>query len=85
MTADPVAALSDRELEVFRLIGACHDTHQIAAHLHLSAKTVETYRGRIKNKFGAESSAELFKLAVQWELGKGSLSGLAAKGVLPGD
>jgi DNA-binding NarL/FixJ family response regulator len=71
---DPIATLSDRELEVFRLIGLCHDTNEIAAHLHLSAKTVETYRGRIKLKCGTESSAELFKLAVHWELENGAIS-----------
>jgi len=82
--SDPVATLSDRELEVFRLIGLCHDTHEIAAHLHLSAKTVETYRGRIKLKFGTDSSAELFKLAVQWDLEIGSLSAPVENGAASG-
>jgi DNA-binding NarL/FixJ family response regulator len=68
---DPVAALSDRELEVFRMIGMCRPTQEIAKELHLSLKTVETYRGRIKTKFGADSSAELFALAVHWELDNG--------------
>jgi DNA-binding NarL/FixJ family response regulator len=71
LEADPITTLSDRELEVFRLIGLGHDTHEIAAHLNLSAKTVETYRGRIKLKVGMDSSAELLKLAVHWELENG--------------
>jgi DNA-binding NarL/FixJ family response regulator len=69
--ADPVAALSDRELEVFRMIGLCRPTQEIAKELHLSLKTVETYRGRIKTKFGADSSAELLRLAVHWHLENG--------------
>jgi DNA-binding NarL/FixJ family response regulator len=82
---DPLASLSDRELEVFRLIGLCLDTNEIAANLHLSAKTVETYRARIKLKFGTESSAELFKLAVQWDLENGLLSEPGTHGAAPGD
>jgi DNA-binding NarL/FixJ family response regulator len=69
--ADPVASLSDREMEVFRLIGLCHDTREIAAHMKLSTKTVETYRGRVKLKFGIETSAELFKVALRWNLENG--------------
>jgi DNA-binding NarL/FixJ family response regulator len=68
---DPIAELSDRELEVFRMIGLSRDTEQIARELHLSQKTVETYRSRIKTKFGADSSAELLRLAVHWELENG--------------
>ena len=44
----PVADLSDRELEVFRLVGEGHGTRQIAEELHLSVKTVETYQAHIK-------------------------------------
>jgi len=71
LAADPVSALSDRELEVFRMIGLCRDTQQIADDLHLSQKTVETYRGRIKTKFSLDTSAELLRAAVQWELENG--------------
>jgi DNA-binding NarL/FixJ family response regulator len=81
---DPLTTLSDRELEVFRLIGLCLDTNAIAANLHLSAKTVETYRARIKLKFGTESSAELFKLAVQWDLENGLLNESGGPGAPPG-
>jgi DNA-binding NarL/FixJ family response regulator len=68
---DPVAQLSDRELEVFRLIGMGYDTNKIAGELHLSAKTVETYRARIKQKFGAETGTQLIQLAVRWGLENG--------------
>lgn len=71
MTSDPVQSLSDRELEVFRMIGDCRETQDIAKELHLSMKTVETYRSRIKAKFGADSSSELLKLAVYWDLENG--------------
>jgi DNA-binding CsgD family transcriptional regulator len=63
-----VAALSDRELEVFRRTGEGLDTHQIAALLCLSPKTVETYRARIRSKLGAESGAEVLRLAIRWVL-----------------
>jgi DNA-binding NarL/FixJ family response regulator len=64
--ADPVEALSDRELEVFRLFGLGLDTQQIAERLHLSPKTVETYRGRIKQKLGVDSGSAVVRLAVRW-------------------
>ncbi len=46
----PIAELSDRELEVFRLIGEGHSTRMIADELHLSVKTVESYPAHIKDK-----------------------------------
>ena len=63
---DPVESLSDRELEVFRLIGRGHETRQIASELHLSPKTVETYRAQIKKKLDITSSTELAQQAFQW-------------------
>lgn len=71
IASDPVEELSDRELEVFRMIGMSRDTELIAKELHLSQKTVETYRSRIKTKFGTDSSAELLRLAIYWELQNG--------------
>lgn len=71
LSSDPLSELSDRELEVFRLIGLCYDTNEIAAQLHLSTKTVETYRGRIRQKFGGETSAKILQHAVRWELENG--------------
>jgi DNA-binding NarL/FixJ family response regulator len=66
--ASPVEALSDRELEVFQLIGEGLDTYQIAEKMRVSHKTVETYRARIKEKLDLGSSTELLRHAVQWLL-----------------
>jgi DNA-binding NarL/FixJ family response regulator len=62
----PVAALSDRELEVFHLIGQGLDTQQIAAKMRVSPKTVETYRARIKEKLNLKRSVDLLRHALQW-------------------
>ncbi len=58
--------LSDRELEVFRSIGQGRGTRQIAEDLHLSVKTIETYRAHIKEKLGLSNATELVRQAVQW-------------------
>jgi DNA-binding NarL/FixJ family response regulator len=64
----PLEELSDRELEVLRLIGEGHGTRQIAEELHLSVKTVETYQGHLKEKLGLKNSRELVQYAIQWNL-----------------
>jgi DNA-binding NarL/FixJ family response regulator len=61
--------LSDRELEVLRLIGAGHGTRQIAEQLHLSVKTVETYQAHLKEKLGLRNSRELVQYATRWAMG----------------
>jgi DNA-binding NarL/FixJ family response regulator len=63
-----IETLSDRELEVFELIGKGLTTRQIAQNLHLSIKTIETYRENIKVKLSLANSAELVRHAVQWTL-----------------
>lgn len=63
-----VERLSDRELEVFQLIGQGHSTREIAEQLHLSVKTIETHREHIKNKLSLKNGAELSRHAVQWVL-----------------
>ncbi len=63
-----IADLSDRELEVFRLIGEGHGTRQIAEELHLSVKTVESYQAHIKEKLSLRSSRELMQHAIQWTM-----------------
>jgi DNA-binding NarL/FixJ family response regulator len=63
-----IADLSDRELEVFRLIGEGHGTRQIAEELHLSIKTVESYQAHIKDKLSLRSSRELMQHAIQWNM-----------------
>ena len=63
----PVERLSDRELEVFRLLGQGRTTSQIAGDLHLSLKTVQAYCARAKEKFGVTSLTELLRAAIQWD------------------
>ncbi len=63
-----VAELSDRELEVFRLIGDGRGTRQIAEQLHLSVKTVESYQAHIKEKLSLRSARELVQHAIQWNI-----------------
>jgi DNA-binding NarL/FixJ family response regulator len=65
--------LSDRELEVFRLIGDGHGTRQIAEELHLSVKTVESYQAHIKEKLSLRSSRELMQRAIQWNMSEKSV------------
>jgi DNA-binding NarL/FixJ family response regulator len=60
-----LSTLSDRELEVFRLIGEGCSTRQIAQKLHLSVKTVETYQAHIKDKLSLHSGRELVQHAIQ--------------------
>jgi len=64
--SSPIEVLSDRELEVFQLIGQGYGTSRIAQELHLSIKTVESYRANIKEKFKLKNAAELMKHAVHW-------------------
>lgn len=66
ISQSPLEVLSDRELEVFELTGRGTGTRDIAERLHLSVKTVESYRARIKKKLNLESATELMQHAVQW-------------------
>lgn len=65
-TNSPLELLSDRELEIFELTGHGMATRDIAERLHLSIKTVESYRARIKNKLDLQNATELLQHAVQW-------------------
>jgi DNA-binding NarL/FixJ family response regulator len=71
VTAAPLDVLADRELEVFRLIGQGVKTAEIAERLHLSVKTVETYRDRIRQKLDLSDGTELAHYATQWVLENG--------------
>jgi DNA-binding NarL/FixJ family response regulator len=62
----PIERLTDRELEVFQLIGCGQGTRRIAAELHLGIKTVESYRARIKEKLKLEDGTQLLQQAIQW-------------------
>lgn len=61
-----VQRLSARELEVFQLIGQGYSTRETAEMLHLSIKTIESYRANIKEKLGLRNAAELMQHAVRW-------------------
>jgi DNA-binding NarL/FixJ family response regulator len=62
----PVDILSDRELEVYELIGKGKSNNAIAEQLHLAVKTIETYRSRIKDKMNFKNSTDLVFHAVKW-------------------
>ena len=64
--ASPIDRLTDRELDVFSLLGQGRGTRQIAEHLHVSVKTVETYRLRITKKLNVNHASELLQSAFQW-------------------
>lgn len=61
-----VEGLTDREVQVFELIGAGQSTRQIASALRINASTVETYRARIKEKLNLKNAIELLQCAIRW-------------------
>lgn len=65
-SGSPVQKLSDREFEVFQLIGQGVGTRAIADQLHLSVKTVEVHRANIKEKLGVKTATDLVRFAVRW-------------------
>jgi DNA-binding NarL/FixJ family response regulator len=66
-----IHALSDRELQVFRLIGAGLGTRDIGAHMQVGTKTVETYRDRLRRKLGLTTGTDLLRVALVWTLALG--------------
>lgn len=71
VAASPVERLTDRELEIFRMIGEGLTTSIIASKLFLSRNTVDTHRENIKRKLALKTAAELSRSAVQWFLENG--------------
>jgi DNA-binding NarL/FixJ family response regulator len=67
----PMELLSDRELEVFQMIGDGMTTRRVAEALHLSVKTIESHREHIKEKLGLGNGNELLRHAMHWALGAG--------------
>ncbi len=67
-----IDTLSDREMEVFQLIGNGYSTRQIAQKLNLSSKTIDSYREHLKLKLHLESGAELVRHAIQWARSEGT-------------
>jgi DNA-binding NarL/FixJ family response regulator len=68
-----IDTLSDREMEVFQLIGNGYSTRQIAQKLNLSSKTIDSYREHLKLKLNLESGAELVRHAIQWARSEGTV------------
>jgi DNA-binding NarL/FixJ family response regulator len=68
LTAQGVGALSDRELQVFELIGRGHSTREIAQQLKRSVHTIESHREKIRAKLSLRSGSELTQQAVRWVL-----------------
>jgi len=66
IAASPVEALSDREMEVFQLIGNGYSTREIATQLNLSVKTIDSYREHLKLKLHLDTGADLVRYAIQW-------------------
>jgi len=66
VTARPIDRLTDRELEVFELIGQGRTTREIGSRLHVGLTTVDTYRARIKEKLNLENAAQLHAEATRW-------------------
>jgi DNA-binding NarL/FixJ family response regulator len=69
-----VESLSDREFQIFELIGRGTSTRQIANQLHLSIHTIETHRENIRAKLSLRNGSELVRYAVQWVLESGAAS-----------
>ena len=65
-TKTPIEKLSNREFEIFCLIGKGCKVSNIAEQLHLSTKTIETHRSRIKEKLDLTSAAELLQYSIKW-------------------
>ena len=66
-----VSALTDREFEVYRLLGQGKEPHEIARTLHLSIKTVDTHRAHIRQKLGLRNATELIHHATRWTAEQG--------------
>lgn len=64
--SDPIELLSDRELDIFRFMGAGLGTRAIAAKLHIAVSTVETHRASLKQKLGLKNATELVSRAAQF-------------------
>ena len=70
-TKTPIESLTDRELEIFRMIGEGLTSGMIADQLFLSPHTIDSHRNNIKRKLGLKNAAEMSRAAVQWLLENG--------------
>jgi DNA-binding CsgD family transcriptional regulator len=78
VSEDPVSALTERELEVFRLIGKGVSTREISERLTLSMKTVDAHRRHMREKLNLRSTSELIRYATQWVADRGDAAQSAA-------
>lgn len=62
----PLERLTDREMEVFELIGQAKSNHEIAAQLHISPRTLDAHRAHIREKLGLVDGSELVRYAIRW-------------------
>jgi DNA-binding NarL/FixJ family response regulator len=67
LAKSPVERLSDRELEIFQLLGQGRTPSEIAGDLNLSLKTIQAYCARAKEKFGVTSLTQLLRAAIRWD------------------
>jgi DNA-binding NarL/FixJ family response regulator len=65
-SSDPMSILTDREFEIFELIGEGHEVREISEALGVSPKTVETHRTNIKEKLKLKNARQVARMAVQW-------------------
>jgi DNA-binding NarL/FixJ family response regulator len=77
----PANVLSERELQVFELIGSGVSTSAIAATLHIGVSTVETHRSRIREKMNLKDAGELLQTAIRWNVANGNCCQLQPSGV----
>lgn len=69
---DPLEILSDRQLQVFRMLGRGHSTLEIAEILSISAKTVDSHKEQLKKKLNCDSAQEVLRTAIAWNKKTGS-------------
>jgi DNA-binding NarL/FixJ family response regulator len=72
VSANPIDRLSNRELQILHMIGKGVSTREAAHSLHLSVKTVESHRQRIKRKLNLNTGTQLVQYAVDWFTGQES-------------
>jgi DNA-binding CsgD family transcriptional regulator len=84
MRRSGIETLSDRELQVFQMLGAGISTREMAAELKLSFKTIETYREHIKHKLGLDSAPQLIRCATEWVQGAALSPSPPAKNISAG-
>jgi DNA-binding NarL/FixJ family response regulator len=65
-SSSPIEKLTDREFEIFQLIGRGESSREIAKRLHVSPKTVDVHRGHIKEKLELKNATSLLRQAVRW-------------------